>query len=84
MTHDDKRHGTTTLFAGLNVLTGTVIGHNAARHRHQEFLRFLTGARPSGGRRRPAVLRAAWRGPIPGAAQAVRTAAQAGQGWVAS
>lgn len=41
MTHDDKRHGTTTLFAALNVLTGSVIGHNAARHRHQEFLRFL-------------------------------------------
>jgi hypothetical protein len=43
-----------------------------------------TGAWPSGGRARPAVLPAAWRGPIPGAAQAVRTAAQAGQGWVAS
>ena len=41
MTHDDKRHGTTTLFAAQGVLTGTVIGHNAARHRHQEFLRFL-------------------------------------------
>lgn len=41
MTHDYKRHGTTTLFAALNVLTGTVIGQNAARHRHQEFLRFL-------------------------------------------
>ena len=41
MTHDDKRHGTTTLFAALNVMSGTVIGQNAARHRHQEFLRFL-------------------------------------------
>lgn len=41
MTHDYKRHGTTTLFAALNVLTGSVIGHNAARHRHQEFLHFL-------------------------------------------
>ena len=41
MTHDYKRHGTTTLFAALNVLTGTVTGQNAARHRHQEFLRFL-------------------------------------------
>ena len=41
MTHDYKRHGTTTLFAALNVLTGTVIGQNTARHRHQEFLHFL-------------------------------------------
>ena len=41
MTHDDKRHGTTTLFAALNLLTGTVIGQNTARHRHQEFLHFL-------------------------------------------
>jgi hypothetical protein len=39
MTHDDKRHGTTTLFAALNVLDGTVIGRNM--HRHQEFIRFL-------------------------------------------
>ena len=37
MTHDYKRHGTTTLFAALNVLDGTVIGRNMARHRHQEF-----------------------------------------------
>ena len=41
MTHDYKRHGTTTLFAALNVLDGTVIGHNMQRHRHQEFIRFL-------------------------------------------
>ena len=41
MTHDYKRHGTTTLFAALNVLDGTVIGKNMARHRHQEFIRFL-------------------------------------------
>lgn len=41
MTHDYKRHGTTTLFAALNVLTGGVIGRNMQRHRHQEFLRFL-------------------------------------------
>ena len=41
MTHDYKRHGTTTLFAALNVLDGTVIGRNMKRHRHQEFLRFL-------------------------------------------
>ena len=41
LTHDYKRHGTTTLFAALNVLDGTVIGRNMKRHRHQEFLRFL-------------------------------------------
>ena len=41
MTHDYKRHGTTTLFAALNILDGTVIGRNMARHRHQEFIRFL-------------------------------------------
>ena len=41
MTHDYKRHGTTTLFAAMNVLYGTVIGHNMQRHRHQEFIRFL-------------------------------------------
>lgn len=41
MTHDYKRHGTTTLFAALNVLDGRVIGDCMARHRHQEFLRFL-------------------------------------------
>ena len=41
MTHDYKRHGTTTLFAALNVLDGSVIGHNMKRHRHQEFIRFL-------------------------------------------
>jgi len=41
MTHDYKRHGTTTLFAALDVLDGTVIGRNMQRHRHQEFIRFL-------------------------------------------
>jgi transposase len=41
MTHDYKRHGTTTLFAALNVLDGRVIGECMPRHRHQEFLRFL-------------------------------------------
>jgi hypothetical protein len=41
MTHDYVRHGTTTLFAALNVIEGTVIGRCMARHRHQEFLRFL-------------------------------------------
>jgi transposase len=41
MTHDYKRHGTTTLFAALNVLDGTVVGRSMQRHRHQEFIRFL-------------------------------------------
>ena len=41
MTHDYKRHGTTTLFAALDVATGTVLGTCMKRHRHQEFLRFL-------------------------------------------
>src|SRR5215468_7969089 len=41
MTHDYKRHGTTTLFAALNVLDGSVIGQCMQRHRHQEFIRFL-------------------------------------------
>ena len=41
MTHDYKRHGTTTLFAALNVLDGRVIGECRSKHRHQEFLRFL-------------------------------------------
>lgn len=41
MTHDYKRHGTTTLFAALDIATGKVIGECLHRHRHQEFLRFL-------------------------------------------
>jgi transposase len=41
MTHDYKRNGTTTLFAALNVLEGSVIGQCMQRHRHQEFIRFL-------------------------------------------
>jgi transposase len=41
MTHDYKRHGTTTLFAALDVLSGTVIGQCLPRHRHTEFLKFL-------------------------------------------
>jgi transposase len=41
MTHDYKRHGTTTLFAALNVLDGCVIGQCLPRHRQAEFLRFL-------------------------------------------
>ncbi len=40
-THDYKRHGTTSLFAALDVLSGKVIGECYERHRHQEFLRFL-------------------------------------------
>ena len=40
-THDYKRHGTTTLFAALSVLDGKVVGQCQARHRHQEFLKFL-------------------------------------------
>ena len=41
MTHDYKRHGTTTLFAALEVLKGRVVGQCFERHRNQEFLRFL-------------------------------------------
>ena len=41
MTHDYKRNGTTTLFAALNPLDGKVIGECHARHRHQEWLKFL-------------------------------------------
>ena len=41
LTHDYKRNGTTTLFASLNVLDGTVIGQNKQSHRHQEFIQFL-------------------------------------------
>ena len=40
-THDYKRHGTTTLFAALNMLDGTVIGECMPRHRSKEFIRFL-------------------------------------------
>jgi transposase len=40
-THDYRRHGTTTLFAALNVLEGLVIGSCLPRHRHTEFLQFL-------------------------------------------
>ena len=41
MTHDYIRHGTTTLFAALNVLDGAVFGRCMQRHRHLEFIRFL-------------------------------------------
>ena len=40
-THDYHRHGTRSLFAGLLVKTGVVIGECHRRHRHQEFLKFL-------------------------------------------
>ncbi|HZV25089.1 MAG TPA: IS630 family transposase [Acidothermaceae bacterium] len=41
LTHDYERHGTTTLFAALNVLDGSVLSQCKQRHRHQEFLSFL-------------------------------------------
>jgi putative transposase len=41
VTHDYVRHGTTTLFAALNVLNGAVLAECKPRHRHQEFLGFL-------------------------------------------
>jgi transposase len=41
MTHDYKRNGTTTLFAALNVLDGTVVGRCMPKHRHQELIAFL-------------------------------------------
>ena len=41
MTHDYKRHGTTTLFAAMSTLDGSIIAECANRHRHQEWLSFL-------------------------------------------
>src|SRR5438105_3896789 len=41
MTHDYKRNGTTTLFAAIELLSGTVIGECMPRHRHQEWIKFL-------------------------------------------
>jgi len=41
MTHDYKRHGTTTLFAALDIATGEILHECMSRHRHQEFLRFI-------------------------------------------
>lgn len=41
MTHDYKRHGTTTLFAAMELVEGRLIGQCMPRHRHQEFLKFL-------------------------------------------
>lgn len=51
-THDYVRHGTTTLFAALNVLDGTVIGTCQPRHRHTEFIKFLEKIDRSTPRRR--------------------------------
>ncbi|MGH2395651.1 MAG: IS630 family transposase [bacterium] len=51
-TPDYVRHGTTTLFAALNVLDGTVIGHCLPRHRHTEFLAFLERVERATPRRR--------------------------------
>jgi transposase len=45
MTHDYKRHGTSTLFAALNVATGEVYGKCKKRHRHKEFLEFIKDLR---------------------------------------
>lgn len=42
MTHDYKRNGTTTLFAALNTLDGTVVGRCLPKHTHKEFIKFLT------------------------------------------
>ena len=53
MTHDYKRHGTTTLFAALNILDGTVVGRCMPSHTHKEFIKFLN-----------AVERAVWPGKI--------------------
>jgi transposase len=47
MTHDYERHGTTTLFAALNVLDGTVLGRCMQHHRHHEFIRFLNAVEAS-------------------------------------
>jgi transposase InsO family protein len=47
MTHDYERHGTTTLFAALDVLEGTNLGRCMQRHRHQEFIRFLNAIEAS-------------------------------------
>ena len=51
-THDYERHGTTTLFAALNILDGSVIGSCLPRHRHGEFLKFLDRIEDSTPRRR--------------------------------
>ncbi len=52
MTHDYKRNGTTTLFAALNMLDGTVVGRCMPSHTHKEFIKFLNAVeravRPGG------------------------------------
>ena len=47
MTHDDKRNGTTSLFAAMNTADGTIIGTCMDKHRHQEWIRFLNLIRKS-------------------------------------
>src|SRR5215831_4778198 len=46
MIHDYVRHGTTTLFAALDIATGAVFTECKPRHRHQEFLSFLCSLKP--------------------------------------
>jgi len=41
VTHDYKRHGTTTLFAALDIDSGTIMAQCKSKHRHQEFIQFL-------------------------------------------
>ena len=53
MTHDDRRPGTTTLFAALNGMTGEVTGRAMARHRHQEFLPSCVRSSATSRRTRP-------------------------------
>src|SRR6476620_4373513 len=52
-THDYERHGTTTLFAALNVKVGSVIAQCQPRHRHQEFIQFLERIEQNTPRRMP-------------------------------
>lgn len=47
MTHDYKRHGTTSLFAAMNIADGNIIGTCMNRHRHQEWIHFLNLIRRS-------------------------------------
>ena len=73
MTHDYIRNGTTTLFAALNVLDGTVLGRCMQRHRHQEFIRFLNAVearcRPASWSTHPRQLRHAQASQGPGLAR---------------
>jgi hypothetical protein len=48
MTHDYKRNGTTTLFAALNILDGTVVGRCMPSHTHKEFIKFLNAVEARG------------------------------------